>query len=119
MTAAAIAASARPSAPVRAAPRLLLAVAIALLLTAAWTCKDWSNLWLLRLPDNDDMARLAQIRDWINGQGFNDLMQHRLGPPGGASMHWSRIPDLVPAALILLLTPLLGSHGAELAMVVI
>ncbi len=99
-------------------PRLLLALAVTVLLTAAWTFKDWSNLSLLRLPDNDDMARLAQIRDWLNGQGFNDLMQYRLGPPGGASMHWSRIPDLVPAALILLLTPILGSHGAEVAMVI-
>ena len=100
-------------------PRLLFALAIAVILTAAWAIKDWSGLSLLRLPDNDDMARLAQIRDWLNGQGFNDLMQHRLGPPGGASMHWSRIPDLVPAALILLLTPLIGAQGAEVAMVVV
>ncbi|MEI9927950.1 MAG: hypothetical protein WDN44_10010 [Sphingomonas sp.] len=79
--------------------------------------RDWPNLALLRLPDNEDMARLAQVRDWLGGQGFNDLTQHRLGPPGGASMHWSRIADAGPALLILLFTPLLGTHGAELAMV--
>ncbi len=119
MTAIAVPAPARVSASRRAVPQLLLAAAIAILLTIAWTLKDWSNLSQLRLPDNDDMARLAQVRDWLGGQGFNDLMQYRLGPPGGASMHWSRIADLVPAALILLLTPLLGAHGAELAMVLI
>lgn len=118
MTATAIAAPPGTAAPPRALPRLLLAAAIALLLTAAWTVKDWANLSLLRLPDNDDMARLAQVRDWLGGQGFNDLMQYRLGPSDGASMHWSRIADLGPALLILLYTPLLGTHGAEVAMTV-
>lgn len=117
MTAAALAAPPRP-ATLWVAPRVLLALAIAAILTAAWTFKDWSNLGLLRLPDNDDMARLAQVRDWLAGQGFNDLMQHRLGPPGGASMHWSRIADAGPALLILLFTPLLGTHGAEVAMAI-
>lgn len=119
MTAAALAAPPPAKASAPALPRLLLAVAITLVLTAAWTLKDWSNLALLRLPDNDDMARLAQVRDWIGGQGFNDLMQYRLGPPEGASMHWSRIADLGPATLILLLTPLLGQHAAEVAMVLL
>lgn len=118
MTAAAIAAPAPRTTSAWTAPRALLALGIAAVLTLAWTLKDWPNLALLRLPDNDDTARLAQIRDWLNGQGFNDLMQYRLGPPGGTSMHWSRIPDLVPAALILLLTPLLGRESAEVAMVI-
>lgn len=107
-------------APIPSRPwlRPLLALAIAVILSAAWTIKDWVNLNDLRLPDNDDIARLAQVRDWLGGQGFNDLMQYRLGPPGGASMHWSRIADAVPALLILMLTPILGTHGAEVAMVI-
>ena len=100
-----------------AAQRLLLALAIAAILTLVWAFKDWTNLTQLHLPDNDDIARLAQVRDWLAGQGFNDLMQYRLGPSGGASMHWSRIADMGPALLILIFTPILGTHGAEVAMI--
>jgi hypothetical protein len=60
----------------------------------------------------DDAMRLVEVRDLIGGQGWFDLFQHRLDPPG-ASMHWSRVIDAPLAALILLLKPLLGMHGAE------
>jgi hypothetical protein len=60
----------------------------------------------------DDAMRLVQVRDLIGGQGWFDLVQHRLDPPG-ASMHWSRVIDAPLAALILLLRPLIGMHGAE------
>jgi hypothetical protein len=60
----------------------------------------------------DDAMRLVEVRDWIGGQGWFDLFQHRLDPPG-ASMHWSRVVDLPLAALILLLRPMIGMHGAE------
>ncbi len=63
----------------------------------------------------DDAMRLVQVRDLIGGQGWFDLSQHRLDPPG-ASMHWSRVVDAPLAALILLLRPLVGAHGAETAM---
>ncbi len=99
-------------------PATLLALGLVLLLTTAWTMKEWAALRLLRLPDNDDMMRIAEIRDWIGGQRFNDLMQYRLGPPGGAPMHWSRLADAVPAAMILLLTPLVGTHAAEVSAVI-
>lgn len=97
---------------------LLLAVTLAILLTLTRTLAEWPALRLLRLPDNDDMMRLAQIRDWIGGQRLNDLMQYRLGPPGGAPMHWSRLADAVPAAMILTLTPLVGAHWAEVSAVI-
>jgi hypothetical protein len=60
----------------------------------------------------DDAMRLVEVRDWIGGQGWFDLFQYRLDPPG-TSMHWSRIVDAPLAALILLLRPLIGTHGAE------
>jgi hypothetical protein len=60
----------------------------------------------------DDAMRLVEVRDLIAGQGWFDLFQHRLDPPG-TSMHWSRLIDAPLAALILLLKPLLGMHGAE------
>jgi hypothetical protein len=62
----------------------------------------------------DDAMRLVEVRDLIGGQGWFDLFQHRLDPPG-TSMHWSRLIDAPLAALILLLKPLLGMHGAEAA----
>jgi len=60
----------------------------------------------------DDAMRLTEVRDLIAGQGWFDLMQHRLDPPG-TLMHWSRVVDAPLAALILLLRPLLGMQGAE------
>jgi hypothetical protein len=97
----------------------LVALLLAMGLSAVWVLRGWHDLAALRLPDTDDMVRLQQVRDWLGGQGFADLAQHRLGPPPGLEMHWSRLPDLVPAALILALTPLLGGHGAELVAVIL
>jgi len=51
----------------------------------------------------------------ISGQGWFDLFQHRLDPPAGILMHWSRVIDAPLAAIILLLRPLIGTHGAEAA----
>lgn len=96
----------------------LVALLLAMGLSAVWTLRGWHDLAALRLPDTDDMVRLQQIRDWLGGQGFADLAQHRLGPPPGLEMHWSRLADLVPAGLILALTPLLGTHAAELVAVI-
>lgn len=97
----------------------LLAMLLATMLAAAWTLRDWHQLTALRLPDTDDVMRLQQTRDWIAGQHFTDLSQHRLGEAPGLAMHWSRLPDLVPGAIIVLLAPLLGAHLAELTAVVI
>lgn len=51
-------------------------------------------------PDNDDVMRLVQVRDWLGGQEWFDLTQYRLGPEGGTLMHWSRLVDLPIAGLI-------------------
>jgi hypothetical protein len=98
---------------------LAVALLLAGLLTLAWSVQGWADLSALRLPDTDDAVRLQQIRDWIGGQAFGDLAQHRLGAAPGLEMHWSRLPDLVPAALILLLTPLLGADVAALIAVIL
>lgn len=98
---------------------LLIACLIAGVMTLAWAWRDWANLSVLHLPDTDDVMRLQQIRDWLGGQAFVDLTQHRLGPEPGLAMHWSRLADLAPAALITWLTPALGRHGAEVAAVII
>ncbi|HEV2748254.1 MAG TPA: hypothetical protein VGW34_13260 [Allosphingosinicella sp.] len=69
----------------------------------------------VKFPDPDDALRLQQVRDWIAGQSWFDLRQYRMNPPEGAPMHWSRLVDVPIAAMIVLLTPLLGSAAAEVA----
>jgi hypothetical protein len=97
----------------------LAALALAITLVTAWTLRDWHNLSALRLPDTDDVMRLQQIRDWLGGQRFSDLSQHRLGAGPGLAMHWSRLPDLVPGAIIAALAPSIGRHAAEIAAVIV
>lgn len=97
----------------------LLGLGVALALATAWTWRGWSDLRALRLPDTDDVMRLQQIRDWLGGQAWNDLVQHRLGIEGaGTALHWTRLADLVPGGLILLLAPIIGRHAAEVAAVI-
>ena len=95
----------------------LVAATLALTLGAVWTWRAWADLSALRLPDTDDVVRLQQIRDWLAGQPFADVSQHRLA--GGLAMHWSRLADLVPGMMIALLTPIIGQHAAELVAVVV
>ncbi|MGE4429191.1 MAG: hypothetical protein AB7E05_00450 [Sphingobium sp.] len=63
--------------------------------------------------DPDDALRLVQVRDFMAGQSWFDVSQHRINPPTGGPMHWSRLVDLPLAAIILLLRPVLGQAMAE------
>ena len=96
-----------------------LAAVLAVGMSLIWCLRNWSDLAAMQLPDTDDAVRLQQIRDWLAGQRFADLTQYRLGPPEGLVMHWSRLGDLVPAAIIRLTTPLVGNSTAELLAVTI
>ncbi|MET0720280.1 MAG: hypothetical protein ABWY64_05550 [Tardiphaga sp.] len=62
----------------------------------------------------DDAMRLVEVRDLLAGQGWFDLTQYRLDPPG-LLLHWSRVVDAPLAGLIWLLRPLLGMAQAEAA----
>jgi len=91
---------------------------LALVIFASMVC-----LVLLTLPDMvkwrfgdaDDMMRLQEVRDWLAGQSWFDLTQYRIAPPGGLSMHWSRLLDVPLAAVILMVRPFAGEHLAELS----
>ncbi|MEL6238418.1 MAG: hypothetical protein AAFQ90_07465 [Pseudomonadota bacterium] len=81
---------------------------------------NWSAISAMRFPDPDDTMRLIQVRDWLGGQSWFDVTQHRVDAPGGGvPMHWSRIVDLPLAFIIVILTPFLGSANAEIAALVI
>ena len=66
-------------------------------------------------PDNDDAMRLVEVRDFLGGQGWFDMMQYRLGLDGGTLMHWSRFIDLPIAGLILFFRLFFSPEGAEAA----
>ncbi|WP_255326287.1 hypothetical protein [Sphingobium sp. EM0848] len=94
--------------------------------TARWAFIAWLlccaiMIWLFRKDfgvlgfyDPDDALRLQEVRDWLAGQSFFDVSQHRVNPPVGGPMHWSRIVDLPIGALVLLARPLIGPAYAEI-----
>jgi hypothetical protein len=87
-------------------------VVIAWLLIAAYFLNRYSAaIHYLSLGDTDDNMRYLQVRDWLNGQSWWDLRQHRMDPPLGADIHWSRLVDLPIAALMLFFR--LFTHGAR------
>ncbi|MBU6461843.1 hypothetical protein [Bradyrhizobium sp.] len=81
----------------------MLALVTVLAIKLLWICTG--------VFDTDDAMRLVEVRDLINGQGWFDLSQYRLDPPG-VLMHWSRVVDLPLAASIVALKPLIGIHDA-------
>jgi hypothetical protein len=92
-----------------------------LLLAGMWALCVTATLFLYRAEiaqmifmDTDDAMRLQQVRDWIGGQGWFDVSQHRINPPVGGPMHWSRLVDLPLVTIILLTRPLIGQQAAEI-----
>lgn len=55
---------------------------------------QWQKVMIWLLPDSDDLMRVVEVRAWLNGEGFFDLINHRANPPIGTEMHWSRLSDL-------------------------
>lgn len=73
-----------------------------------------------RFPDPDDIMRLIQVRDLIDGQGWFDLHQYRVDTPnGGVNMHWSRLVDIPLVLIIGALTPMIGGANAEIVALVV
>jgi hypothetical protein len=52
------------------------------------------------LLDTDDAMRLVQMRAWLAGQGWFDLYNARIEPPGGYDSHWSRLVDAGLAGML-------------------
>lgn len=78
-----------------------------------------SAIAALRFPDPDDAMRLLEVRDWLGGQSWWDVGQHRLNG-GDFAMHWSRLVDLPIAAAMLMLDPFFSVDTANrIAMTVV
>ena len=93
------------------------AVWLAACLWLVW--QKWAQIRGFALPDTDDNIRIMQVRSWMAGQGWYDLRQYHLNPPGGANIHWSRLVDLPLAGLKFLFSLFMSGADAEKASVAI
>jgi hypothetical protein len=94
---------------------------LVVLLYYAWCFVVYPHSPILRgdLPDTDDYMYLNQVLDWMKGQSWYDNVQHRLDPPNGVPIHFSRFAQLPMAGIIFLLELLgLGPKGAGTLMAV-
>lgn len=66
--------------------------------------------------DTDDAMRAVELRDFLAGQDWFDLTAHRLDPPNGVQMHWSRIVDVALAVFQKPFSLFLAPQQAERAM---
>ena len=96
--------------PLRLPIAVLLGCGLVLALTGAKALMVWRTGIFL---NPDDAMRAVEVRDFLAGQGWFDMVQHRMAPGHGVPMHWSRLADLPLAAGIALLTPRLGYETAE------
>lgn len=90
-----------------------LAIALVWLAVSAVLALASPHLGAGRFPDTDDVMRLVQVRDLLGGQGWFDLYQHRMSPPEGTLMHWSRLVDAPLAGVVWLLALVLPVADAE------
>lgn len=94
--------------------RWRLIVVLIWLAACVWLVwQRWGAIHWFALGDTDDNMRIAQVRAWLNGQGWYDLRQYKLNPPAGFDIHWSRLVDLPIAGLILFFRPIFGGRIAE------
>ncbi len=100
------------------APALSRPAVVVLLAFAASLVLSWPHLvavWTTgRFYDTDDAMRLVQVRAWLDGQGWFDLVAHRLAPPAGVLMHWSRVVDVPLGGLIRLFEMVTDVDRAEI-----
>lgn len=50
--------------------------------------------------DSDDAIHLVRVIEWLKGQNWYDPILHRLAPPAGVAIHYSRLAELPLAAMI-------------------
>ncbi|MFV0280934.1 MAG: hypothetical protein ACK5JM_09280 [Rhodoblastus sp.] len=78
-----------------------LAIVTALACGVVLTLPLAQDVWTTgAFKDTDDAMRMVEVRDLLAGQGWYDMAAHRLAPPDGLFMHWSRVVD-IPLALLM------------------
>jgi hypothetical protein len=78
------------------APELYARVALAwVMISGLMLVTSYGAIAAMRFPDPDDVMRLMQVRDLLNGQSWFDVHQYRVDAAGGGvPMHWSRLVDV-------------------------
>jgi hypothetical protein len=100
-------------------PNFVLLVGIAwLVIVVDLLARHWAVTGVT-LSDTDDAMRLVEVRDFLHGQGWFDMHQARLAPPGGYDSHWSRLIDAGLAGLFLLFHQFVDGALAERLMRVV
>jgi hypothetical protein len=61
-----------------------------------------NSIWSGNLVDSDDFTYLSQTLDWLHGQSWFDNVQHRMSPPEGVDLHYTRLAEIPIAGMILL-----------------
>jgi len=92
-----------------------LALAALAVSVGVWFSLCWHAKTLNGLGDTDDAMRLVLVRDLMAGRGWYDQVIHRLAPPQGVYLHWSRLLDGGIAGLIGVLRLFVSRSEAELA----
>lgn len=85
-------------------PVVLGGWALAASVLVALSASAIGHLWF---ADPDDAMRTVEVRDWLAGQSWWDVSQHRLWD-GHFAMHWSRLVDLPLALAMTLCDPIFG-----------
>ncbi|MEO5805589.1 hypothetical protein [Devosia sp.] len=102
----------------RTAPHVNLLLVLAVFAVAAGTLITRAVVSGATTPlfaDTDDAMRMVVVRDFLNGQNWYDIVQHRLNTPFGAEVHWSRLVDLPIATIIAIATPFAFGHAEQVA----
>ncbi len=95
---------------------LLATIALSLALAVALGFDRTRIVWTSgAFFDSDDAMRAVQLRDFLAGQSWFDLVAHRVDPPSGLLMHWSRVVDVPLAALMRFFSIFLAPDYAERA----
>ncbi len=104
-------------APMSARAAIFGVFAFSLLVAALLSFPRAETVWRTgAFFDSDDAMRAVQLRDFLAGQSWFDLTAHRLDPPDGTPMHWSRVVDIPLAGLNVVFSKFLAPENAERAM---
>jgi hypothetical protein len=100
---------------VRRATVLLWAVFLVVYVSMRWV-DMFAPVWM---ADSDDVMRLQQVHDLLGGQSWFDLTQHRLEPPDGGSMQWSRLADIGLIGVHFIASLFFGETGTDRATIIL
>lgn len=106
---------ARKRAPWRLPQSPWLWCALAVLLAMAPEIASGFAATRASFGDTDDAARLVQVREWLAGAGWYDMLLPRFGGATPLVSHWSRLVDVPIAGLLAAFRAVLSPDAAELA----